>query len=250
MSLAWFRFYEELNDFLPSGKRKELIPYTFNGNPSVKDAIEALGIPHVEVDLILVNSLSKDFSYKIRDGDSVSVYPVFESIDISAVTRLRQKPLRNLKFISDVHLGKLTRYLRLCGFDTYFRPDCSDKEIIAIALTDNRIILTRVKELLKNKQITHGYWMRSQSSDEQLKEVLIRFDMKNMVSLFTRCMECNGILTFVSKEEISEKLLPKTRQYYQNFKKCPDCERIYWDGSHYKRMKGHIEKLIRELKYK
>jgi uncharacterized protein with PIN domain len=246
MSLIWFRFYEELNDFLPSSKRKKLIPYEFTGNPSVKDAIEAQGIPHVEVDLILVNNLSKDFSYKIQDGDSVSVYPVFESIDISSVTRLRKKPLRNLKFIADVHLGKLTKYLRLCGFDTYYRPDCSDKEIIAIALTDKRVILTRDKELLKNRQITHGYWIRSQSPDEQLKELVIRFDLKNLVSLFDRCMECNGILKIVSKEEIKERLLPKTRQYYLNFKMCPDCNRIYWDGSHFKRMKVQIENLLRE----
>jgi uncharacterized protein with PIN domain len=248
MSLAWFRFYEELNDFLPAGKRKASIPYPFNGNPSVKDAIEALGIPHVEVDLILVNSQSVDFSYKLRNDDYVSVYPVFESIDITPVTRLREKPLRNVKFITDVHLGKLTKYLRLCGFDTYNRPDCNDMEIIAIGLNDKRIILTRDKELLKNKRITHGYWVRSQSPVEQLKEVLIRFDLKNMVSPFIRCMECNGILTFVSKEEIKEKLLPRTRQYFQSFKKCPDCDRIYWEGSHFEKMKGQIERIIMGLK--
>ena len=245
MSRTWFRFYEELNDFLPSAKRKKLIPFEFTGNPSVKDAIEAQGIPHVEVDLILVNSTSEDFAYKIHDGDTVSVYPVFESIDISSVTCLRKKPLRNLKFITDVHLGKLTKYLRLCGFDTYYRPDCSDKEIITIALTDKRVILTRDKELLKNRQITHGYWIRSQSPDKQLRELMIRYDLKNLVSLFSRCLECNGVLKLISKEEITERLLPKTRQYYQNFKMCPDCNRIYWDGSHYKRMKVQIENILR-----
>ena len=117
MNLAYFRFYEELNEFLPHDKRKTEFEYLFNGNPSVKDAIEAIGIPHVEVDLILVNSISVSFSEKLKDGDRVSVYPVFETFDVTLATYLRPKPLRELKFILDVHLGRLAKYLRLCGFD-------------------------------------------------------------------------------------------------------------------------------------
>ena len=247
MNLAWFRFYEELNDFLPSGKRKKFFPYSFKGNPSVKDVIEAIGAPHVEFDLILVNSFSVDFSYKLQNRDAVSVYPVFESFDITSVTHLRGKPLRDLKFISDVHLGKLSKYLRLCGFDTYYHVCCNDQEIINLAVSNKRIILTRDRELLKNKQVTHGYWIRSQHLDEQLEEVFLRFDLKNQILLFSRCMECNGILTDVSKENILYRLLPRTRQYYQKFKKCPDCDRIYWDGPHYERMKGYIENIIKIL---
>lgn len=244
MNLAYFRFYEELNDFLPSDKRKTSFPYEFNGNPSVKDAIEAIGVPHVEVDLILVNSFSVDFSYKLQDADSVSVYPVFESFDISAVTHLRKNPLRDVKFIADVHLGKLARYLRLCGFDTCFSTDYNDREIINISLSDKRIILTRDKELLKNKRVTHGCWIRSVYPDEQLKEVLLRFDLKKKIAPFTRCMECNGLLEDVAKKDIINHLLPKTRQYYRKFKKCPQCDRIYWNGSHYMRMK----RLVRSMK--
>ena len=194
MSLAYFRFYEGLNDFLPSEKRKKLFSYAFNGNPSVKDAIEAMGVPHVEVDLILVNSLPLDFSYKLKNADSVSVYPVFESFDIASVTHWREKPLRDLKFVADVHLGKLTKYLRLCGFDTYYRADFSDKEIINLAISDKRVILTRDRGLLKNKKVTHGYWIRSIYYCEQLKDVILHFDLKNQITLFTRCMECNGLL--------------------------------------------------------
>lgn len=248
MKLAWFRFYEELNDFLPARNRKISIPYSFIGNPAVKDAIEALGIPHVEVDLILVNSQSVDFTYRLQNADYVSVYPAFENIDITPVIRLRNKPLRNVKFITDVHLGKLTKYLRLCGFDTFSQPDCNDTDITRISLNDKRSILTRDKELLKNKKITHGYWVRSQAPSEQIKEVLIRFDLKNLINPFTRCMECNGVLTPVTKEKISEIILPKTRQYFEDFKKCPDCHRIYWEGSHFQRMKIHIDKLILDLK--
>jgi len=248
MKFAYFRFYEELNDFLSLEKRKKFFPYSFNGNPSVKDAIEALRVPHVEVDLILVNSLSVNFSYKLQNEDSVSVYPVFESFDITSVTHLREKPLRDMKFILDVHLGKLTKYLRLCGLDTYYKTDCNDQEIISLAVSNKRVILTRDLELLKNKQVTHGYWIRSQHLDEQLKEVFLRFDMINQIRLFTRCMVCNGTLEDVSKKDILFRLLPGTRQYYQKFKKCPDCDRIYWDGSHYKRMKDNIYSIIKVIK--
>ena len=244
MSLAYFRFYEELNDFLPSEKRKKLFSYAFNGNPSVKDAIEAMGVPHVEVDLILVNSLPLDFSYKLKNADYVSVYPIFESFDIASVTHLREKPLWDLKFVADVHLGKLTKYLRLCGFDTYYRTDFSDKEIINQAISDKRVILTRDRGLLKNKKVTHGYWIRSIYYCDQLKDILLHFDLKNRITLFTRCMECNGLLEDVTKKEILNRLLPKTRQYYRKFKKCRDCNWIYWNGSHYQSMKKNIKTLI------
>ncbi|MFA5818570.1 MAG: Mut7-C RNAse domain-containing protein [Bacteroidales bacterium] len=247
MNLAWIRFYEELNEFLPSEKRKQLFPYSFNGTPSVKDAIEALGVPHVEVDLILVNSLSVDFSYKLMNADSVSVYPVFESFDITPVTHLREKPLRNLKFILDVHLGKLAKYLRLCGFDTCYRTDYNDQEIISLSSSDKRIILTHDVELLKNKQVTHGYWIRSQHLNEQLKEVFYRFDLKNQIRPFSRCMECNGLFVDVSKKDILDRLFPRTREYYQKFKKCSDCDRIYWEGSHYEKMKKYIDCIIKNV---
>ena len=244
MGLAWFRFYEELNDFLPAGKRKQLFVYTFNGKPSVKDAVEALGIPHVEVDLILVNGISVDFLYKLRNEDSVSVYPVFESFDITAVTHLRERPLRELKFILDVHLGKLTKYIRICGFDASYRTDYNDKDIIELSLSEKRIILTRDIELLKNKAVTHGYWIRSQNLNKQIEEMFIKFDLKNQIKPFTRCMECNGLLSDVNKKDIMESLLPRTREYYQKFKMCTGCGRIYWEGSHFERMKKFINSIM------
>jgi len=240
MQQAWFRFYEELNDFLPVLKRKISFTYSFKGNPSVKDAIEAIGIPHVEVDMIMVNGTSVDFSYKLRNEDQVSVYPVFESLNITGITSLREKPLRIMKFIPDVHLGKLSKYLRLCGFDTVFDTILSDKEIIDLSLKEHRIILTRDRGLLKNKRVTHGYWVRSIRPEEQLREILQRFDLKNNLHPFIRCMECNGMLNNVPKEEIMNRLLPKTIDYYTEFKRCLECGKIYWEGSHYERLKEFI----------
>ena len=245
MNLAYFRFYEELNEFLPHNKRKTEFEYLFNGNPSVKDAIEAIGIPHVEVDLILVNSISVSFSEKLKDGDRVSVYPVFETFDVTLATYLRPKPLRELKFILDVHLGRLAKYLRLCGFDSLFSSYYDDREIIQAAILEKRIILTRDRQLLKDRRVTHGYWIRSQNHNEQLTEVFVRFDLRDRLALFTRCITCNTPLEEVRKEDIADRLLADTSRYYSKFTRCPGCDRIYWEGSHFDKMKVIIENVIR-----
>lgn len=242
LKLANFRFYEELNDFLPKEKRKIVFAYNFEGNPSVKDAIEAIGVPHVEVDLILANSEPVDFGYTLKDQDIISVYPVFETLDISNRGHLREKPLRNPKFILDVHLGKLARYMRMFGFDTMYRNDYDDPEIIRISLDEHRIILTRDLGMLKVKAVTHGYFVRSQNPKQQLKEVLQHFDLHSAVDPFNRCIKCNGELKTVNKEEIMDQLEPLTRKYFSIFFQCCSCQRIYWEGSHFDRMKAFIEK--------
>lgn len=247
MNHSWFRFYAELNDFLPSEKQKKLFKYQFHGSPSVKDAIEAIGIPHAEVDLILINSTPSAFSDRINNGDIISVYPVFESFDITSVQHLRAKPLRITKFINDVHLGTLTKYLRLCGFDTFYKKDLNDIEIINLSVSEDRIILTRDLELLKNSIVTHGYWIRSQNTHEQLKEVFRRFDLASQMSPFIRCMECNGMLSDVSKKEIQDRLLPETIRIFAKFRMCSQCSRVYWEGSHFERMKKYIDKLIKDV---
>lgn len=237
---AWFRFYEELNDFLPPCKRKLELPYSFTGRKNVKEAVESFGVPPVEVDLILANGKSVDFSYRLMDDDRISVYPVFESLDISDVTHLRNKPLREIKFIADVHLGKLARYLRLCGFDTLYEKDYTDDEIVIISSLQKRIILTRDKRLLNNKKVTHGIRIRSGYPESQLKEVFNRLDLKNLAKPFTRCMGCNSLLADVPKEKIIDRLPPRTKDFYDTFRLCPQCDQIYWEGSHFQRMKDFI----------
>ena len=241
MSQAWFRFYEELNDFLPVSRKKQLFSHAFSGNPSVKDMIESLGVPHVELDMVLVNSESVSFSYKVKDADHISVYPVFESFNISEVQHLREQPLRDIKFVADVHLGRLVKYLRLLGFDTVYEREFSDSEIVNTSVSQKRIILTRDKVLLKNRKVTHGYWIRSADPHKQIDEVVIRLDLRRHFKPFTRCLECNGLIINIPKEEINERLLPKTRKYYNQFQICPVCRRIYWEGSHFEKMKQFVE---------
>ncbi len=178
---AFFRFYEELNDFLPREKKKSFFPYSFKGNTSVKNAVESIGVPHTEIDLILVNSKSVEFSYRLKDRDKVSVYPVFETLDISNVTHLRKKSLREPKYTLNGYLGKLASYLCMLGFDARYKDSYNDSEIIRIAKVERRIILTRNPEILRNKDVSRGYWIRSKSPEEQLNEVIDYFDLYSKI---------------------------------------------------------------------
>lgn len=240
---ALFRFYAELNDFLPNRQKRIVFCYLFHGKPSVKDAIEAIGVPHTEVDLILVDGVSVDFDFHIQNENQISVYPVFESLDISPLIRLREKPLRKISFILDGHLGKLARLLRMLGFDTLYRNDVEDSEIVKLALIEKRVILTRDRGILKIKTVTHGYCIRSNKPREQAKEVLVRFDLFSHIRPFKRCMNCNGVLNRIDKKSIQHRLQTKTRRYYDQFSICTNCKRIYWKGTHYDKMKRFIDSL-------
>ncbi len=175
--LANIRFYEELNDFVAGEHYKQTITYRFGGQPAIKDPIEVLGVPHSEVDLILVNNESVGFDYRLKDGDRVAVYPVFECFNIASVQHLRARPLRVTAFIVDANLAKLARRLRLLGFDAVHSNRLRDGEIVDIATREKRILLTRDRRLLFRKAITHGLWVRAADADTQLEEVLQHLDL-------------------------------------------------------------------------
>lgn len=220
MKQAAFRFYAELNDFLPPHRRFAAFPYLFEVSGSVKDVIEASGVPHTEVDLILANGESVAFNYLVQDGDRISVYPVFEAIDIAPVLRLRPEPLRETRFVLDAHLGKLAAYLRMLGFDALYRNDFCDRELAEISTREHRILLTRDLGLLKRGAVTHGYAVRETSPRKQLAEIVRRFDLARSLHPFTRCMRCNTLLEDATNE----------------FRACPGCRRVFWKGSHHQRM--------------
>jgi uncharacterized protein with PIN domain len=245
-STAQFRFYAELNDFLAGKKRQKPFPFKFMGKPSIKDAIEGIGVPHPEVDLIVVNGESVGFDYHLHDGDNVSVYPVFESFDISPVIRLRPKPLRDTRFVLDTHLGKLSRLLRMLGFDCLYRSDFEDSEIVGLAAEQRSVILTRDVELLKANAVTHGYWVRSISPDDQVREVLERFDLRSQVRPFRRCMVCNELIAAVDKETVLPELPQKVREQHDKFYRCAGCGKVYWKGTHYQDMMTQIQTLSNE----
>jgi uncharacterized protein with PIN domain len=237
------RFYAELNDFIKPAFRQREIEITVKGRVTVKNAVESLGVPHSAIDLVLVNGGPVDFGHLVRPGDYISVYPEFESFDVSGISRNRKKPLRISRFIADAHLGKLATKLRMLGFDTLFSVELSDDEIINLASTQKRIILTRDREMLKSGQVDHGYYVRSVHPVMQLNEVIDKFDLTSQFRPFTRCLKCNGKLETVCKRE-AEYLVPEeTASLFQSFFRCSGCGRIYWEGSHYERMKAEIKSL-------
>jgi len=237
------RFYEELNDFLHYSKRKKAFNFTISGKRTIKDIIESLGIPHTEVDLILANQESVNFDYHPKSDDYISVYPVFEAIDITGVSLLRPKPLREPKFVLDVHLGVLAKYLRLLGFDTLYRNDLEDAEIINLSITGQRTILTRDLFILKNGKVTHGYFVRETNPKKQILEVIRHFDLKDQTNPFHRCLECNGIIAGVDKIHIENTLKSNTRKAFQEFFQCQSCKQVYWKGSHFERMMRMVESI-------
>ncbi len=245
MGKAEFRFYAELNDFLPAELRGRAFTHEFSGQPTVKDAIEALGVPHVEVELILANGESVDFGYRLREGDRIAVYPVFESLDVQEILRIRREPLRQVAFACDAHLGKLARLLRLLGFDALHNSGITDPELIELS-RQGRVLLTRDRQLLKHGGVTHGYWVRSTVPLEQAREVVRRFDLRDRVSPFTRCLACNGLLRPLPKEEALPRVPPRVRTWCEEFLLCVSCGRIFWPGTHYPKLQAWISRVLGE----
>jgi hypothetical protein len=240
---AEFRFYEELNEFLPRRLRKRSFVHRFSGTPTVKDVVESLGVPHTEIDVILVDGESVGFDRRLLGGERVAVYPVFERFDVSGLTRLRPEPLRDPKFIADVHLGKLARYLRLLGLDTVYERKLDDAGIAARAYAERRIVLTRDRGLLKRKIVTHGYAVRSHHADRQLLEVVEAFDLKSRIAPFTRCLQCNGALREVDKSSVESRLPRYTRESYDRYFQCAACGSVYWPGAHSRRLASIVESI-------
>ncbi len=195
--------------------------------------IEACGIPHTEVDLIVVNGCSVNFSYRVTNGDRVSVFPVFESFDITPILKVRPEPLRTVRFVADNHLGRLARLLRLLGLDTAYERDWNDAELVGISTSRQRILLTRDVGLLKHGSVTHGYYVRATDSRRQVTEVVGRFHLARHFTPFTRCMACNGELTPVTKNEIAHRLPVETRRHIDDFRVCSSCDKVYWRGAHH-----------------
>lgn len=238
---ARISFHQQLAPLLSRADRSGVKLYLFSESPSVKDAIEACGIPHTEVDIILIDGVSVDFSHLLTDGAQVDVYPYDAPPQMEPLIHLCPSLERDASFILDVHLGKLARRLRLLGFDCRYSNDCDDPELIRLALEEQRIILTCDRGILKHARVRQGMLIRSSKADEQVMEVLKRYQISWQIRPFLRCTSCNGRLKIVEKEKIAHRLLPRTDKYYDEFYQCRDCEKLYWKGSHYERISCWID---------
>ncbi len=244
MAIAYLYFHAELNHFLPRQQKEVRISHYFEERASIKDMIESLGVPHPEIDFIKVNDEYVDFSYIVADEDIINVYPISSRSDITPSVSVSPKSLSIIRFVLDIHLGKLATSLRLLGFDTLYRNDYEDEELAKISDNQARILLTRDKGLLMRSLVTHGYYVRNTNPDKQILEVLQRFDLFKLVSPFQRCLRCNGLLEPVDKQSIVEQVPEKVRVQIDEFQRCQDCDRIYWKGSHYERLQQFINGVL------
>lgn len=211
---------------------------------SVKDLIEAAGVPHPEVELILANGAPVDFSYLVHDADRIAVYPAFHSLEVSSFPSLRTRPGR-IAFVLDTHLGVLAGYLRMLGFDAIYHNDSSDQELARISSMEDRILLTRDRGLLKRREVVYGYFARATMPRRQLQEVVHRYALLPWSKPFTRCIHCNGRLRSIGKEAVLHRLEVRTASSFDKFTICDECGKIYWEGSHFRRMERFIAEALR-----
>ncbi len=281
---AVFRFHGDLDDLRPRRSRGGSTVYAFDGTPSVKDAIEALGVPHTEVDAIVINGRAVDFAHRLRDGDQVEVYPPAGSPGYVPQERLEHGPPpgstspgrppqgsgggtlpqpgapghaprtgpgpltppvpRPARFILDTHLGRLAAYLRMLGFDCAYGNHADDEELAERAAVEGRVLLTRDRGLLRRSAVRLGCLLRSDDPQHQLEEVVARFDLRSQAAPFTRCIRCNGRIEPVDRGVVADRLQPKTLRYFDTFGRCESCAAVYWQGSHYERMRRIVERVL------
>ena len=235
-----FRFDAELNDFLPARWRGVAFAYGYKGAQSVKHLIEAIGVPHPEVETILVDGRPVGFDYQPRDGEHIAVYPAAGELAREGLPALRPPPPDPIAFLADNHLGRLARYLRLLGFDTAYGGDQDDDVLAERSRDENRVLLTRDRGLLKRSLVQFGYCLRSMDAGEQLIAVLRRYRLFDHIEPWRRCLRCNGLLEPVDKAAILHLLEPKTKQYYDTFQQCGTCGQVYWRGSHVGGLEGLV----------
>lgn len=232
MLTAVFSFHPELDFFLPRSSRGTPLALSFDDHQSIKHLIESLGVPHIEVGRMEINNCDVDFSYKPKNGDRIAVFP-------SSYGNLIEP-----KFAADGHLGRLAAYLRMLGFDTFYETQIEDSHLMTVAVSESRILLSRDRRLLMHKSLKVGYCPRSLNSQDQLREILVKFNLWGKIDPFKRCIQCNGILQSVEKQEVLDNLLPLTKRYFDEFSMCLECGQVYWKGSHFERMYKLIDQIL------
>ena len=237
--------YGDLDFFLSSKASGGRIERHLSEKTSVKDVIESCGIPHPEVDLIVVNGKTVDFGYALAADAEIELYP--PRIQSSKFREKRLQAHTINEFAADGHLGKLVRDLRLLGIDVVYDPEAEDRQLVQTATRNNRALLTRDRRLLMHAAVQHGYYLRSQNPLEQTIEVLRRFDLGSILSPFSRCLRCNALLQPAEKEKVIGQLEPLTKIYYNEFRRCTGCAQVYWSGSHFTKLQKRLEQIRANL---
>ncbi len=241
---AFYHFHGDLPQLLrPRWRTTNPIVQPVTRAASIKDAIEAFGLPHTEVGGIACDGRPADFCQRVEAGQRFDISPHPFPWDVTRPTILRPIPLPELRFVVDVNAGRLARYLRMAGFNTLYDSCWDDHVILVVLQNEPRLLLTRNHDLLKRKQVVFGRRIRADNPLDQLREVIRLFGIHDLPHPFSRCLECNAPLEPVAKRDILPRLEPLTIRYVDLFSICPACERIYWEGSHVEKMQSVLARV-------
>jgi len=244
---ATLHFHGDLAALLTRGLVGPAVSCPVTRRASIKDVIEAMGPPHTEVGSIKVLGREVGFDHLPAPGEHIAVCPVSVPFDVRRATLLRPEPLPRLAFVVDANVARLGGLLRALGFDTAGSPDLDDAALADLASRQGRFALSRDQGLLKRRQVVFGRLVRGVAPHDQVVEVLKLLGLRPPFAAFTRCVRCNHPLEPVSKAAFWHRLLPLTRLYYDDFRRCTCCDRIYWPGSHLDRMRAWLDDLERAL---
>ncbi|WP_417778797.1 Mut7-C RNAse domain-containing protein [Stutzerimonas xanthomarina] len=243
MTTATFRFYARLNAFLPVQRRGQAFICSCAQAATTKHMIEALGVPHTEVALVLANGTPVGLDWAINDGDRIAVYPKFERIDISGLAPMQPLPSGPPRFVADAHLGGLARLLRMAGFDTLFDNHYEDAAMTDLANREGRVLLTRDRALLMHRVVTHGCYVHALKPADQLRELYERLELDAHARPFSLCMRCNRPLSEIDKQAARDRVPPRVLERHERFVGCDCCGRIFWEGSHWQDMRALLGSL-------
>jgi uncharacterized protein with PIN domain len=223
-----------LADFLPPGRRGTEFEAVFELPVGLRDLIQSTGVPHVEVGRVLVGGEPAGWESVVEDGARIEALPRYPLAE----------PPGDPRFLLDVHLGRLARYLRLGGLDAAHDADAGDPALVVASVEEDRILLTRDRGLLMHAALREGSFVRATDPVEQAVEVVGRFALAGRLVPFSRCMVCNHRLVEVPKEAAAGRVPDGVLAAHREFRDCPGCGRLYWRGSH----QARLEALIRRMR--
>lgn len=163
--------------------------------------------------------------------------------------RIRQKAVTlalgpQPRFVADVMLGRLAKWLRIAGFDTLYSNRYTDDELVALSQGEERILLSRDTRLLIRRAVTRFIYLESDDVHAQIEQVLKVTGIEKFPALLTRCLQCNNVLEELERERARERVPPYVFKTQPRFKSCPDCGRIYWAGTHRRAVLRTLNKLL------
>lgn len=241
MATATFRFHGELNAFVARTQRDRAFAHACARDATLKHAIEALGVPHTEIGQLTVNGAAAGLDRPVGDGDRIDVYPERAREPAAAPPATRRS--EQWRFVADAHLGGLAQLLRLAGFDTCYDNHYRDDEIAALAEREGRLVLTRDRELLKRRAVARGCYLHALQPADQLRELFSRLALAPYMRPFRLCLRCNAPLHALDADAAAPRVPAGVRQRHRRFVECDVCRRVFWEGSHWRRMRALVDSM-------